>query len=120
MRQTVGIDEFVDCGQDILMAGDVGEGVWTVFFYPRERIGGGDGEVGGAAFAFAVCVVGGEGDVVGQGFGGWSVNVDVHVVFVVGHDGGVGGRGGGDGGDDGSGDGIVNSIQRRVPLLTRV
>ena len=32
--EAVGVNEFVDGGEDVLVAGDVVEGVWSVFFYP--------------------------------------------------------------------------------------
>lgn len=34
MREAVGFDEFVDCGENVLVARDVFEGCWTVFLDP--------------------------------------------------------------------------------------
>lgn len=34
VRETVGVDELVDRGEDVLVARDVGEGCWTVFLDP--------------------------------------------------------------------------------------
>lgn len=35
VREAVGVDELVDCGEDILVARDIGEGCWTVFLDPE-------------------------------------------------------------------------------------
>lgn len=35
MREAVGVDEFVDGGEDVLVAGDVVEGYGSVFFDPE-------------------------------------------------------------------------------------
>lgn len=38
MREAVGVDEFVDGGEDVLVAGDVVEGYGSVFFDPGLRL----------------------------------------------------------------------------------
>ena len=35
MREAVCVDKLVNGGEDVLVAGDVVEGCWTVFFDPR-------------------------------------------------------------------------------------
>lgn len=35
VREAIGVDELVDCGEDVLVARDVGEGCWTVFLDPE-------------------------------------------------------------------------------------
>ena len=84
MWESVRIDEFVDGGEDILVTAHIGQRVGSVFLYPWEVVFDLHGQIGGAAFALIACVGGGELDV-GIGV---LLDVNVHLIFVVGHDGG--------------------------------
>lgn len=100
MREAVGFDEFVDCGEDVVVAGDVFESCRTVFLDPIiyilasfirksivEAVQGGlpwkrvlslYWQVCGAPLALCRCA---EADIV---VCAWNINVHL-VIFVVGH-----------------------------------